>query len=111
MRVKKGDKVVVIAGHEKGKEGVVLSTNAAKNQVLVEGINKVTKHNKPNQQNQEGSITTKEAPIDASNVALIDPKTKKATKVYYKFEEKTDAKGNVKNVKVRYAKSGAKLDK
>lgn len=111
MRIKKGDKVVVIAGHEKGKEGLVLATNAAKNQVLVEGINKVTKHNKPNQQNQEGSITTKEAPIDASNVALIDPKTKKPTRVHYKFEEKQEANGTTKKIKVRYAKSGAKLDK
>lgn len=107
MRIKKGDKVVVIAGHEKGKEGVVIKTIAAKEQVVVEGLNKVTKHNKPNQQNQEGSITQMEAPIHVSNVAIIDPKTKKPTKIAYKFEEV-----NGKTVKVRYAKkSGVKIDK
>ena len=107
MKIKKGDKVVVIAGHEKGKEGVVSKTFPSQNKVIVEGLNKVTKHNKPNQQNQEGSITTKEAPIDASNVAILDPKIKKATKVGYRFEE-VDGK----QVKVRYAKkSGTKLDK
>lgn len=107
MRIKKGDKVIVIAGHEKGKEGVVKQTFSSKHQVIVEGLNMVTKHNKPNQQNSEGSITTKEAPIDVSNVAILDPKKKVATKVGYRFEE-VDGK----KVKVRYAKkSGAKLDK
>ena len=107
MRIKKGDKVVVIAGHEKGKEGVVLQTLPKEEKVIVEGLNKVTKHNKPNQQNTEGSITTKEAPIHVSNVAILDPKKKCPTKVGYRFEE-VDGK----QVKVRYAKkSGAKLDK
>ena len=107
MRIKKGDKVVVIAGHEKGKEGVVLQTLPKEEKVIVEGLNKVTKHNKPNQQNTEGSITTKEAPIHVSNVAILDPKKKVPTKVGYRFEE-VDGK----QVKVRYAKkSGVKLDK
>ena len=52
MKIKKGDKVVVIAGHEKGKEGVVIASMPSKNMVVVEGLNKVTKHNKPNQQNK-----------------------------------------------------------
>ena len=107
MRIKKGDKVVVIAGHEKGKEGVVIKAMPKEEMVIVEGLNKVTKHNKPNQQNTEGSITTKEAPIHVSNVAILDPKKKVATKVGYRFEEV-----NCKTVKVRYAKkSGVKLDK
>ena len=107
MKIKKGDKVVVISGHEKGKEGVVIASMPKENKVIVEGLNKVTKHNKPNQQNTEGSITTKEAPIHVSNVAIVDPKTKKPTRVGYRFEE-VDGK----QVKVRYAKkSGTKLDK
>ena len=106
MKIKKGDKVVAISGHYKGQEGVVISTDAKTNKVIVEGLNKVTKHNKPTQQS-EGSITTKEAPIDASNLAVIDPKTKKACKVGYKFEEV-----NGKQVKVRVnKKTGSKLDK
>ena len=107
MRIKKGDKVVVISGHEKGKEGIVTKTMPKEEMVIVEGLNKVTKHNKPNQQNTEGSITTKEAPIHVSNVAILDPKKKCPTKVGYRFEE-VDGK----QVKVRYAKkSGVKLDK
>ncbi len=105
MYIKKGDKVVVIAGHEKGKEGVVIKAFPKTEKVIVEGLNMVTKHNKPNQQNTEGTITKKEAPIHVSNVMLIDPKTKKPTRVRFKVEE---VKG--KQRKVRYAKSGAKLD-
>ncbi len=107
MRIKKGDKVVIISGKEKGEEGVVTSAFPKLNKVIVEGKNMVTKHNKPNQQNNEGSITKKEAPIDASNVMILDPKAKKPTRIEYKFE--ADKEGKVK--KVRYAKkSGAKLD-
>jgi len=106
MKIKKGDKVVVIAGHEKGKEGVVTVSMPKENKVIVEGLNKVTKHNKPNQQNNEGSITTKEAPIHVSNVAIIDPKTKKPVRVGY---EVVDGK----KVRVTRGKnaSGTKLDK
>ena len=78
MKIKKGDKVIVIAGHEKGKEGVVTHSMPSKNMVVVEGLNMVTKHNKPNQQNTEGSITTKEAPIHVSNVKKVDDKVKSA---------------------------------
>ena len=107
MKIKKGDKVIVIAGHEKGKEGVVIKTYPKEELVVVEGLNKVTKHNKPNQQNSQGSITTKEAPIHVSNVAILDPKKKVATKVGYR-EEVVDGK----KVKYRYAKkSGTRLDK
>ena len=110
MKIKKGDKVVVIAGHEKGKEGVVKQAMPSKNMVIVEGLNMVTKHNKPNQQNTEGSKTTKEAPIHVSNVAIVDPKTKKPVRVGYAFEEV-----NGKTIKVRVTKgrtaSGSKLDK
>ena len=110
MKIKKGDKVVVIAGHEKGKEGVVIKAFPREEKVIIEGLNMVTKHNKPNQQNTEGSISKKEAPIHVSNVMVVDPKTKKPARVGYRFEEV-----NGKQVKYRVTTgknaSGAKLDK
>lgn len=98
MRIKKGDKVVVIAGSNKGKEGTVKKVLAAESRVVVEGVNVVKKHQKPNQANPEGKIIEKEAPIHVSNVALVDPKTKKATRVGYKVEN---------GKKVRVAKKSA----
>ncbi len=83
MRVKKGDTVVVIAGKDKGKKGLVLSVDAKKDRVLVEGINVVTKHNKPSQTNPQGGITTKEAPIHISNVMPFDPEAGKGVRVRY----------------------------
>ena len=107
MRLKKGDKVVVIAGSEKGKEGTISKVLPKEEKVIIAGINMVKKHVKPNQAEPEGKITEKEAPIHVSNVAIVDPKTKKPTRVGYRFEE-VDGK----QVKVRYAKkSGTKLDK
>ena len=110
MKIKKGDKVVVIAGHEKGNEGVVTVSMPKENMVIVEGLNKVTKHNKPNQQNSEGSITTKEAPIHVSNVAIVDPKTKKPVRVGYVFEEVDGKQVKVRVTRGRNA-SGVKLVK
>lgn len=71
MRLKKGDKVVVIAGKDKGKEGKILNVDRKHNKVIVEGINIVTKHTKPNAMNQQGGIVTKEAYIHASNVMYL----------------------------------------
>ncbi len=102
MKILKGDKVVVIAGKDKGKEGIVQAVYPKLDRVVVEGVNLRKKHRKPTQQSPEGSIVEIYAPIHVSNVALIDPKTKKATRVGYKEE---------KGKKVRYAKrSGQKLD-
>ena len=102
MRVKKGDKVRVIAGGCKGSEGVVLRVLAKDEKVLVQGVNMVKKHRKPSQAQPEGAIIEKEAAIHVSNVAGIDPKTKKPTKGGYRFED---------GVKVRFSKStGNKLD-
>ncbi len=104
MKIKKGDKVIVISGFYKGKTGVVQKAYPSLNKVVVEGINVRKKHRKPTQQNPEGSIIDVYAPIDASNVALIDPKTKKATRVGYDI---------VKDKKVRVARtksSNTKLD-
>lgn len=87
MNFKVGDKVVVIAGKDKGKEGKIIKTLKSANKVVVEGINMVTKHVKPNAQNENGGIVKQEAPIDASNVMIIDPKTKKRTRIAHEIDE------------------------
>jgi len=75
MHVKKGDKVQVMTGKDKGKQGVVLTAMPKKDRVIVEGVNMIKKHSKPSQLNPQGGIVEKEAPIHVSNVMLIDPKT------------------------------------
>ena len=80
MKLNTGDKVVVIAGKSKGKEGTIISVLKDENKVVVEGVNMIKKHIKPNGQ-QSGSIVEKEAPIHMSNVMIVDPKTKKATRI------------------------------
>ena len=95
MNFKTGDKVVVIAGKDKGKEGKIIKTLRKENRVVVEGVNMMKKTVKPNGQNP-GSIVDMEAPIHASNVMIIDPKTKKPTRIGHT----TDKKGN----KIRIAK-------
>jgi large subunit ribosomal protein L24 len=103
MHVKKGDKVMVISGKDKGKTGVILASFPKQDRVLVEGINMVKKHAKPSQANPQGGIVNQEAPIHVSNVMILDPKTGEPTRVGYKVEG---------NKKVRVAKkSGEILDK
>lgn len=80
MHFKTGDKVVVIAGKDKGKEGLIKKILKADNKVIVEGINVAKKHVKPNGQSA-GSIEEIELPIHASNVMIVDPKTKKGTRI------------------------------
>ena len=80
MHFKTGDKVVVISGKDKGKEGKITHVLRAENRVVVEGVNIVKKHVKGNGQTA-GSINEVEAPIHASNVMIIDPKTKKPTRI------------------------------
>ena len=84
IKIKKGDTVQVITGTDKGKEGKVLSIDAKNNKVIVEGANMVSKHTKPNAQNQNGGIIRMEAPIDISNVMYVHKG--KATKIGYKLE-------------------------
>ena len=79
MNLKVGDKVIVIAGKDKGKEGKIIGKK--NDRVLVEGINMVKKHVKPNGQDQNGGIVEKESLIHVSNVMMIDPKTKKRTRI------------------------------
>ena len=87
MNFKVGDKVVVIAGKDKGKEGKIIKTLENDNKVVVEGINMVTKHVKPSAQNENGGIIKVEAPIHASNVMILDPKTKKRTRIAHEIDE------------------------
>jgi large subunit ribosomal protein L24 len=103
MHVKKGDKVMVISGKDKGKTGNILSAFPKQNRVLVEGVNIVKKHAKPSQMNPQGGIISQEAPIHVSNVMPIDPKSGNPTRVGYKEE-------NGKKVRVA-KKSGEVLDK
>ena len=86
LKIKSGDTVTVIAGDHKGSEGKVVSVNREKNKAIVEGVNMVSKHTKPSAKNPQGGIVKKEAPIHISNLALIDPKSKSATKVGIKTE-------------------------
>ena len=86
MNFKTGDKVVVIAGKDKGKEGLIKKILRADNKVVVEGVNIIKKHIKPAGGNA-GSIEEMEAPIHASNVMIIDPKTKKGTRIGHTVDE------------------------
>ncbi|KRN75318.1 rplX protein [Weissella kandleri] len=87
MFVKTGDKVKVIAGKDKGKEGMVTKTIAAQDRVVVEGVNMMKKHQKPNNQYPQGGIIEQEAPIHVSNVQLLDPSTNEPTRVGIKIED------------------------
>jgi large subunit ribosomal protein L24 len=101
-KIKKGDSVVVLSGKDKGRTGTVSQVMPKDGKVVVEGINVITRHNKPTQQNPQGGIERKPAPMHISKVAVADPKDGKPTRV--RFEEK-DGK------KVRVAvKSGETID-
>ena len=102
MRLKTGDKVVVITGKDKGKEGTITKVLRAENKVVVEGINVAKKHVKPNGQTA-GSIQEIEMPIHASNVMIIDPKTKKGTRIGHNTDK------NGKKIRVS-KKSNSNLD-
>lgn len=86
MNFKTGDKVVVIAGKDKGKEGTITKTLRETNKVIVEGVNVVKKHIKP-RGNEAGSIVEVEAPIHASNVMILDPKTNKRTRIGHEIDK------------------------
>ena len=94
LKIKKGETVKVIAGNDKGAEGKVISVDAKNHKVIVEGVNMITKHEKPSQANPNGGIVQKEAPIDISNVMLVVKD--KATRVGFKMDG---------DKKVRFAKA------
>lgn len=102
IRLKKGDTVVVISGREKGKTGSILKTHPTINKVTVEGINVVKRHVKPTQAKPQGGIVELTKPIWASKVALVEPTSKKPSRIKFAF----DKNGN----KVRqYAKTGKEV--
>ncbi|WP_043931558.1 50S ribosomal protein L24 [Bacillus sp. EB01] len=101
MHVKKGDKVMVISGKDKGKTGTILEAYPKQSRVLVEGVNIVKKHSKPSQANPQGGINSQEAPIHVSNVMPVD-KSGKPSRVGHQV---------VDGKKVRVTKSGEVLDK
>ena len=111
-KIKKGDLVVVLAGSraDRGKQGRVLEVFTETNRVVVEGIKRVTKHTKVSQSqrgSRTGGIETVEAPIHISNVMLVDPETKKGSRVGYRTEE-VERDGRKRNVRVRIAKRSGK---
>jgi large subunit ribosomal protein L24 len=111
-KIKKGDLVVVISGSRKdrGKQGRVLEVLTDRDRVVVEGIHRVTKHTKVGQTDRgskTGGIEHVEAPIHVSNVAVVDPETKKPTRVGFR-EETVTKDGVEKTVRVRYAKASGK---
>jgi large subunit ribosomal protein L24 len=104
MKIKKGDTVAVIAGGDRGLEGKVIAVYPDRQRVLVQGVNIIRKHKKVNYQGvrgaKEGGFVTQEAPVHVSNVALIDPETKKPARAGYRFD---DGKN-----KVRVSRPGGK---
>ena len=102
LHIKKGDMVYVNAGDSKGQQGKVLKVEAEKQRAIVEGVNMVSKHTKPNAKNPQGGIVKKEAPIHISNLQPVDPKSGKATRI----GRRVNADGKL----VRYSKkSGEEL--
>ena len=102
LKIKKKDRVIVIAGKDKGKIGEVTAVMPKENRVLVSGVNMMARHTKPSQVNPQGGIVRKEAPIHISNVAHLDPKDNKPVRAGYK---------TIKDQKVRFARrSGEVID-
>jgi len=112
FRIKKGDTVQVISGpkENKGKTGKVIAVYPDTDRVLVEGINRIKKHTKVGQSNRgtrTGGIVTQEAPIHISNVMLVDPETKKPTRIGIRTET-VERDGRTKTVRIRVAKRSGK---
>lgn len=110
MNLKKGDKVIIIAGADKGKQGTISKVLNKSERVVLEGegLGKVKKHLKPSQANPDGGIMEIDRPIHVSNVMIIDPKTKKPTRIGYKTITKKVKKQEVQEV-VRYAKKSGEV--
>ena len=102
IKIKKNDTVLVKTGNSKGSKGKVIRVYPKLNRALVEGVNMVSKHTKPNAENPQGGIIKKEATIHISNLMLVDPKTGEATKIGKKKDEET---GKI----VRFSKKSGEL--
>jgi large subunit ribosomal protein L24 len=98
MKIRKNDSVVVISGNYKGKTGKVLKVFTTENRVIVEGVNIRKRHTKPSQKNPQGGITEKEAPVNVSNVMILDPKSNKPTRIGARIiiDDKTGKKKSVR---------------
>jgi len=96
FHIKKGDTVKVITGEYKGQQGRILEVNRTKNKAIVEGINMVSKHTKPNSKSPQGGIIKKEAPVHISNLMIVDPKSGESTRIGRRLSDD--------NKLVRYAK-------
>ena len=102
-KIKKGDKVIVLSGKDKGKTGEIARVLTKDSKVVVSGVNVAVRHRKPDQANPQGGLERREAPLHVSNVAIVDPKDGKATRV--RFDVAKDGK------KVRVsARTGEKID-
>jgi len=109
-KIKKGDQVIVIAGRDKGKTGRVLEVLTETDRIVVEGVQRVTKHVKAGQTargTRTGGIETIEAPIHVSNVMIVDPESKKGTRVGFRTEQ-VERDGRTRTVRVRVAKRSGK---
>ena len=109
MFIKKGDKVVVITGKDKGKVGTVIEAQPKKDRVVVEGVNIIKKHVKNSQDAPQGGIVEKEATIHVSNVMLQDPETGKATRVRFETKDGKKVRIAVKSGKEIAVKSGKEI--
>ncbi len=110
LHVKKGDRVIVITGKDRGVTGRIIEAYPRTQRVLVEGVNRIKKHTKVGQTgrgSKTGGIITQEAPIHISNVMVVDPETKKGTRVGYRTEE-VERDGRTRTVRVRVAKRSGK---
>lgn len=104
-RLKKNDRVKVISGNHRGKEGKILKIFRDKKRVIVEGVNIIKRHTRPTQKNPQGGITQKEAPIHISNIILIDPKSNEPSRIGMQII--TDDSGNKK--RMRYGKKSGEI--
>jgi large subunit ribosomal protein L24 len=103
LHIRKGDTVMVIAGDSRGQQGKVLTVNTEKFSAIVEGVNLVSKHTKPNAKSPQGGIVKKEAPVDISNLMVVD-NTGKPTRIGRKLDSKTEKM-------VRYSKKSGEVIK
>ena len=99
-KIKKGDRVIVLTGRDKGRQGAVLKVLPKESRVVVEGLNIVHRHTRPTQTDPQGGIKNKEAPLHVSNVALVDPKSGGPTRVGFRMEG---------DKKVRFAKKSGEV--